>query len=586
MIDFDKSRLEAINELRKVEDVRILSADEVEILGYRDDLTYIHVNTNILGPNNKGMEINFYVEFPASFPLVIPRIFIPLVGIGPYEFLPHIDKKGLVCTFDPDTTRTDPNNPKGILLECISKAKSIIESGLSGKNFSDYQDEFLAYWAIEYQNDNVSRNILCLFDLEPEERNLKFLKLDKPLGVFKYIVHIGDADAANFLKYLEFKGIKYEEQPICYVGNIKIDFTPPLSLQNKTIKRIVQGLDLVTQSRFKSFINSKKKSKFIAANISAGGGSHFVGWFHDEIVVKVKNKGWRKGQASAYDLLSGSNSNDFVKRELPLVYSPGQKMMRADGFKQDYKDRKKFLVAGLGSVGSNLTYHLNSFTDAELRLVDNDLLSINNMNRHFLGFSYLNLPKAKAMRDFLWHKNPFQVITVRNESIIRVYLDSPEFVNEVNFIFMVTGNHNVDDYIASQIEFGNIKVPMFIIWVEPYLAGGHCVYLPPGGTAYSNLYNDNLYIHNVIDPSIYKAAHPALNLKEAGCQTSYMPYSQSDVNLFLSALFPNILATINNPAIKTICWTWVGDIENAINIGFDVAEKYIGIVPGTVISYQ
>ncbi len=92
--------------------------------------------------------------------------------------LPHIDHNFFICAFDKSLSFSNIYKPLEVCDNIIVKACKIIKDGLTGKNYKDYEEEFLAYWT----NNNCDANVLsivkpankvkdiCIFDI----RKLKF----------------------------------------------------------------------------------------------------------------------------------------------------------------------------------------------------------------------------------------------------------------------------------------------------------------------------------------------------------------------------------------------------------------------------
>jgi hypothetical protein len=84
---------------------------------------------------------------------------------------------------------------------------------------------------------------------------------------------------------------------------------------------------------------------------------------------------------------------------------------------------------------------------------------------------------------------------------------------------------------------GRLTKPLFVVWVEPFLIGGHCLFIhPSNGVNYRALFTESLYNYNVIAPEEYRDKNRQLLFKEAGCQSSYVPYGQQSINLLYPAL--------------------------------------------------
>ena len=127
---------------------------------------------------------------------------------------------------------------------------------------------------------------------------------------------------------------------------------------------------------------------------------------------------------------------------------------------------------------------------------------------------------------------------------------------------MATGKDNVDHWIVNSLKKGAITKPIFIIWVEPYLSGGHMIYLNPRKLLdYNSLFQNNFYKYNVINNTYYNSPENTIALKEAGCQTTYIPYSSQNLMLFLAAIFPIITSIVTNSKIDSKVFTWIGDLD-------------------------
>src|SRR5690606_1258972 len=109
----------------------------------------------------------------------------------------------------------------------------------------------------------------------------------------------------------------------------------------------------------------------------------------------------------------------------------------------------------------------------------------------------------------------------------------PAFINESDYIFIAIGESNIESWLADAVNKGLIIKPIFFVWVEPYLLGGHCIFITPENNNYESYFDKNgFFKFNVIGD--YKNKN--LSLKEAGCQSNYTPYSSNNIQLFLGHL--------------------------------------------------
>lgn len=239
------------------------------------------------------------------------------------------------------------------------------------------------------------------------------------------------------------------------------------------------------------------------------------------------------------------------------------------------QDKLTFLVAGLGSIGSNLIYFLNGFNYPNFKLVDDDFLKIENIGRHLLGMDNVNVPKVDAMESYIKDIRPDQSVSVQKTTIEKAFHQNPKFINDSNYIFIAIGNQNIENFILSKQNSGAITVPMFYLWVEPYALGGHCIFLHPDSRVTNNdLYDNHFYRYNVISSEEYKNPNPVLSMKEAGCESSYTPYSGNDVILFLSSIYKWMNDIIKGNIKKSMGVQWIGNIDNADRLGINLNNEY------------
>lgn len=585
MINFDAAKQRVIERLNITNDIVIIDTIQKNILKYDSDDTCIAISTEYMDENGIGQQIIFHLKLPKYFPLVPPKIFIPSEDHKRVALLPHIENTGLVCTFDPEVTRTDPDNPIGIVNEFIKKAKLIIEEGLSGVNIRDYETEFESYWNREYgPKDKIYNRVLNICDAPFNNAKLRLLQLNKATRGYKYIIHQDEEHSARFINYLNLNEITYDERSIFYAGEVSIDFRPPFNLKNRNVFEIISRTSLEVQQNFKRYLNDDSSSKMVVATVTTLGNQRVIGWKHS--YINTNRNGFRKGVLTKYEVLKTFQVNSPVERFLPVRYSPKQKELRTVGVAKNQKPFV-FLIAGLGSIGSNLVHFLNSFNEAEFRLIDYDVLKMENLGRHFLGYSFTSLNKAIAMKQYLLNKNPFQNVDVKEESILSVWQQDESYLNNADYLFMTTGDNNAEKFIAWLQKEKKIIKPIFFIWVEPYLIGGHCLFLHPDSSTYDQFFSqDNFFTNNVINNDEYRLNKPILTIKHAGCQTTFTPYAQSTISLFLSSIFIEINKIIANKVAKSIAFSWVGDLKFATESGLKINEIYSSISNGEVVAYD
>lgn len=532
-MNFEEACSIAYSDLSKLETVKILSEVEKRRLSISASDQVWEIVSEI-EHNDILISFKFYLRLDIEFPHSLPTIYLSKDDYDKIKYIPHMDKENLICTFDRDLTRTDPENPGQIILDILRKAKQILSDGLSKNNFDDFNREFLSYWRLTYDGENpVSENILSLIN-SSELANCKVLVLNKKFNSFKYIILNSSETSKNFRNYLSTQGYIFKEiDPLCF-QNFRLPPYPPFSIQNKYVLEYCEQQPTELE-KFRNYYNSSSLPKIILFTIN--GHAEIYGWIYEKI--KTQQPGFRKKHRHAFTILSRFENNSFVNRISPQVYL--KKYLVMNNSLSDIR-KTSFCLIGAGSIGSNLIHFLKSVNNPTIKIVDNDILNARNTGRHLLGLNSVGLFKSEAIRNELIAKAPEQNVIFSKKSIYEIFNSEPAFINESNYFFDCTGKTNVSQWFASQMSLKKIIIPGFFIWVEPYLVGGHCIYIHPNDKEYNSFFEQNgLFKYNIINQSEYECNNPILIKNEAHCNTVFTPYDINNVLLFYQRFFLKLI---------------------------------------------
>jgi molybdopterin/thiamine biosynthesis adenylyltransferase len=237
---------------------------------------------------------------------------------------------------------------------------------------------------------------------------------------------------------------------------------------------------------------------------------------------------------------------------------------------------KRFLVVGIGSVGSNLCYYLNGYNNAAFALIDRDWLTVDNIGRHLLGFEYISQSKSYAVAHYLQQYRPDRKVQALQKNLQEL---KEEEINKASAIFVCTGDVMSEKWLLDKMAEGSVRTPAFVLWLEPYGISGIMIYVNPDdeksvkrlrGNA-----NDRFMNFCLIKREEYEDGEK-LTKHDAGCNGSYSLYSANDVTMFLSSIFPIIDQLLEQPS-ESKCYRWVGNTNIAL-------EKGISLVPSLGLS--
>lgn len=218
MIDGAKSRQIAYDYVSTIDNVKILDYRQKESIGFKTELEIWEVATEI-SYENSFIPIVLHVAFTTQFPLEFPKIFLSPETFDGTKYIPHVDNNRLVCTFDSEIASTNPDEPAGIVVECLRKAKNIILDGLTGDNHSDFTDEFKAYWEEKYGKEKyLPLNVLSLINKIPPESSIRLIYLKRSIRNYKYVLHLSDEISVRFKEFLKEYNFEFEEIDAFYLG--------------------------------------------------------------------------------------------------------------------------------------------------------------------------------------------------------------------------------------------------------------------------------------------------------------------------------------------------------------------------------
>ncbi|NJK96101.1 MAG: hypothetical protein HC905_15385 [Bacteroidales bacterium] len=306
-----------------------------------------------------------------------------------------------------------------------------------------------------------------------------------------------------------------------------------------------------------------------------------LGWKHK--VLTTKRDGFRPGSLTPFAVLSKYQKNDKIERICVNEYSNKRIENRTSGMANT---KFTFLVAGLGSIGSHLIYFLNGLNYPSFKLIDDDILKIENLGRHLLGINNIHSFKTVALKEYIKNIRPDQDVSIKSLKLEAVITEYSNYFNDCSYAFIAIGNQNIENFLLNKQREGLITVPMFFFWVEPYAIGGHCLFIhPEDKNTISDLYDNQFYRYNLIDSAEYLKSNPILSKQEAGCQTSYTPYSGNDVVLFLSAIYKWLKITIQNNSKQSMAIQWTGNIDLAKDLGLSLNKPYVANEPYSINTF-
>lgn len=117
---------------------------------------------------------------------------------------------------------------------------------------------------------------------------------------------------------------------------------------------------------------------------------------------------------------------------------------------------KKIFQVGLGAIGGYMADSLikiGAGIDDEFNIIDNDILSIDNIGRHLLGVEYIGKSKSQAFKEYAQRQtfNQIQKLNTKDNNIsdynFQYFMDNP-----VDLIVDATGSIEVQEYLNELVQ--------------------------------------------------------------------------------------------------------------------------------------
>ncbi|MFB6468755.1 ThiF family adenylyltransferase [Cytobacillus sp. Hz8] len=520
-------------------------------------------------------DINLLINLPFNFPDSFPQIKLDDQSFQKLYPLPHLDIFRTLCIFDDVVASPNPDNPKGVLDATIDKSKEVLTKGILEQNLTDYTEEFETYWLQETKGRYLST-------VAPSEIS-KVVYL-VPFKYKNWSEHGIISDHKNeAIQWIKNVGGSFNEEdviPVFYVPlHEPIKF--PFPKNNKDIYHILKDNKCNLNDYFKFLTNNKRPTK-ILFSIHINNDYTWGIWEHLKPFKRVieNYRGRKKIQTNLKGFRANSRNGlielikEFPMMEIDKYYVTDVSAVRLKRRGGDGKVDNlglRVAVVGCGSVGSHMAQGLIDIGIQHLLLIDSDNLSFENINRHLCGADQVGEKKTEAVRNRLRKHYPTSQIHVYSDNVLSLLKANPNTLNPFDLIIVAISNTPAELRL-NELQMANvIKKPIVYLWVEPYLAGGHAVWIEPNSkTSMKMLFNSGEYKYQILkNGNLYSK-------KELGCSTSYVPYGVLELKKFIVEVIMFIQQQLNREVKKNKVFTWLGNLTEQKENKRLLAPKWVG----------
>ncbi len=508
-------------------------------------------------------KFTFIVAIPNTFPDTFPKIYLPKNDFEKIYPVPHVDKNRFVCTRDPEVVVINDAKPGEALEELLGVAVEIVEAGIKKENLGDYVEEFTAYWA-----EKAERPFLSLFTPKDEVVLLGVYTLSDMLFDAWQIISDSEALVERWLAPFPAKIERGKELTALYLPLEEL--SPTFFERKKGALGIVKDLKNRKHARaVEEYFNQIDGPPTIIMSFPVRDekvlfGWTFPGWknirgFRKRVPLEVRLT------QTDYKLIRGI---DIKRMDKERIFKRGGTNSLLGG-----KEVSMFLV-GCGSLGSYLAMSLARCGISKYLLIDKENLEPENVARHLCGFvdASRKMKKAEAVKRRLQEHFPHIECEAYDGDVLRLLNEEGTGrIESYDLTIVVIGNAAIERRINYLTRKNSVRKPIIYLWMEPLGVGGQVLFIhPEDGGCFDCCFDGK-------GQFLYPIARKEQTFvkREAGCQSTYLPYASVEVEHFVSVASKQIINIIGGNELKSKLFTWFGNVEEFKKLGYKISDRYV-----------
>lgn len=497
------------------------------------------------------------ISFNNHFPMEFPAFYLD----NSNRFYPHVDKCNKLCLFESSSLLINSVDPYIILLDAFDRAVEILSIKPGSSQYaSEILKEFNAYWE--------ERSLLQLHMVTPKYTSNTFMQLDS-VYINRKIVLSDNKELS--LSLLDNYFDKRNDKPY-FIKTYFIKLNKTVSIPIKDVYTwkwlrllVLKNTTSSQKAKFKKALKCCYKAFRIFIILMIPGANRDI-----PVGFNINHKG------NSYKMLEKINDSRVTPLSIQMI--DYEYMTLKTGTPSNLKD-KSVLLLGCGSVGGYVAANLCQSGVCCIDILDKDILSVENVHRHILGFSDAVKEKHKAdlMRNYLEDHYPFAEIDPMNyfNRDVRELLKTPEQLRNYDLIVSALGEPTINLEINRLLIEEKISVPFIICFNEPYGIGGHAIAVnAKEGGCLRCLYTDILSGELISFRTSFVKEGQNFSKTISGCAGTYVEYSTLDTQQTALLTSRLCISVLKGETDTSTLLSWYGSSNILENNGFAVSDYY------------
>jgi molybdopterin/thiamine biosynthesis adenylyltransferase len=428
----------------------------------------------------------------------------------------------------------------------------VISDGIAGRNKGDFEQEFLAYWL----SDSSTSSIYSIVEAVDRVSELHLAELTNDLHQIRRIVGNNKKQIETYVRNVDGSTAIRRFKACLYLPLVSIPM-PPFPKTNREVFEFLRKLDPAFESALLEFLRRNDHEGMVLCAAKIGGSFALAGWEHIGINKNVVSKGFRPGKVAPKVLNDRIAMQKIRKCRIQRIDS--DRLHGRIGGSNALVKHKKVCIVGLGSLGSHIAFDLARSGVEEMVLLDPDILRAENVTRHLCGMSDVGQEKVVAVAKRIEAHLPQVKITHFTKEIHELLMGDPGPAAVVDLMISATGNTAVERRLNGLGLGASPFPPVLYSWIEPYGIACHAAIIIPGAGG---------CFECCLNPETLGFSWPVAefgkeepNMREAGCQTTFSPYSALEAEQAAAIATRLALAFLGGTISESTRYTWVGNLE-------------------------
>lgn len=522
----------------------------------------LRIDENLLIANcvlQDESSVELTLDLPTDTFYTLPEFTIDLKQYSSMQDLPHVGPTGKICTFDSSISQPDPRKPEHCVATVLMRAIKVLNDGITGANFEDYSEEIDAYWCLK------SEGLGYLCDTFPEETTLIYYALTRR-GKKKSPCFASDAQSAiKIAKRLGDHGMYTPNAYQCLFLRLNQPLSFPLPSTCGEWDAEVGRSGKKMLKEYRGFLSkSNLKNAFIVLSVPTQEGQTRLCLRQP---TTPRMRGFRllpKLHAAALRMPSYRDKSV----EKYLLQDISQSRLFDRGGTSSILDGQ-YAIIGCGSLGSHLARQFADFGVTDFIIIDQEILTVENIARHVCGFKDVGEKKARALKVLLEESNPNIECKAICSDANAVLENEPTEFGRCRAIFITAADVPLEYHFAQALHTGTIDCPVIVMWIEAFSMAAHALVLNKPQNIFTEMFDEDL---SFLNPVIENSSEYLR--REAGCQSTYMPYSGLDVQAFLLDFLHLWQDRLQQESNRNYHYVWVGKLSVADKYEMKVAKRY------------